>query len=261
MVTPERTPPPAVTLLEYAAARRVDPQELADWASEHPLPDAVGERSGQPTYALVDLDVAWAGTVTIADFAAEYDLDTRQIAMSWPKWHPDLFPRAVGEIKIGHGRAKLYPRPPLEQIQQMIAQGWTVPEYAEHVGVSANTVRKTWWIKHKELRPPMVGTRDGTSVYSERGLDRLRRAAQGLPLEPTGSPEDLLTWEQLLTYFAEAAERGVPGTSREAMEFRLAQGLWPPGEEGADGIARWRRGEAERLQAELTARRGRRPSA
>lgn len=258
MVTPERTPPPAVTLLEYAASRRVDAQELADWAAEHPLPDPVGERAGQPVYALADLDVARGGTTAIPDFAAEYGLDLRQITMSWPKWHPDLFPVAVGEVKRGRVRVKLYPRLPLEVIRQRIAEGLTVAEFAERVGVSADTVRKTWWAKHREYRPPVIGTRGGTNVYSAGGLDRLRRAAQGLPLEPVGAPDDLLTWEQLLTYFSEAAERGASGAGREAMEYRLAQGMWPPGEEGADGVPRWRRGEAEALHAELTARRGQR---
>lgn len=255
MVTPTRTPPQTITLAEYASARDLDLAELTEWADAHPLPSAVGEREGQPTYRLVDLDVARGGTVTIADFAAEHALDERQIKMSWPKWHPEAFPPPVGTLKRGRGVLKLYPRIPLELIWAEIEAGQTQTEFAERIGVSVETVRRTWWRRFPELRPEPIGARARTSVYRVSDMDRIRRACQGLPLEAVGSPEDLLTWDQLVSYFAEAAER-TSGAGREAMERRRAQGVWPPGVVGADGVERWRRGEAEQVQAELTSRGG-----
>ncbi len=256
MVTPMRTPPQETTLAEYAGARGLDLGELTDWASAHPpLPQEVGGRDGDPTYRLVDLDVARGGTVTITDFAAEHDLPERQIKMSWPKWHPEVFPPEVGTLKRGHGVLKLYPRIPLELIRAEIAAGQTQAEFAERVGVSVETVRRTWWRRFPELQPEPIGARSKTSVYRIGDMERVRRACQGLPVEPAGSPEDLLTWDQLVSYFAEAAGRA-PGAGREAMQRRRAQGVWPLGVVGADGVERWRRGEAEQVQAELTARGG-----
>ncbi|MET9712547.1 hypothetical protein [Nocardiopsis alba] len=256
MVTPTRTPPQTITLTEYASARDLDLDELTEWASTHsPLPEVVGQRDGDPTYRLVDLDVARGGTVTIADFAAEHDLDERQIKMSWPKWHPGSFPPQVGTLKRGRGTFKLFPRIPLELIRLEIEAGLTQAEYAERIGVPVETVRRTWWQRYPELRPEPIGARARTSVYRVSDMDRIRRACQGLPLEVSGASEDLLTWGQVLSYLASAAER-TPGAGREAMERRRAQGVWPSGEVGADGVERWRRGEVERVQAELTARGG-----
>lgn len=256
MVTPTRTPTQEITLAEYASARELGLGELTEWASAHPpLPEVVGQRDGDPTYRLVDLDVARGGTVTIADFAAEYDLPERQIKMSWPKWHTDVFPPQVGTLKRGRGVLKLYPRIPLELIRAEIEAGQTQAEFAGSIGVSVETVRRTWWRRFPELQPEPIGARDKTSVYRVREMERLRRACQGLPVEAVGSPEDLLTWDQLVSYFAKAAGRA-PGAGREAMERRRAQGVWPPGVVGADEVERWRRGEAERVQVELTARGG-----
>lgn len=253
MVTPTRTPPQNLTLDEYAALRDLDPEQVTDWTGPPPRP--VGERDGRPLYRLVDVDVARGGTTTIKDFAAEHGLDERQIKTSWPKWHPDTFPPEVGTLKRGHGVLKLYPRIPLEVIRARIEAGVTVAEFAERIGVSAGTVRHTWWKRHPEFTPSPIGARSRVSLYRLEDLERLRRVCQGLPADPTGSAEDWLTWHQLVMYFAEAAER-VPGAGREVMEARRAQGVWPAGVVGADGVERWRRGEAERVQAELTARGG-----
>lgn len=255
MVTPKHTPPQELTLAQYASLRGFDLAELTEWAASHPPPEPVGEREGQPVYRLVDVDVARGGTVTVADFAAEHGLDERQIKMSWPKWHPDAFPPQVGTLKRGRGVLKLYPRIPLDLIRLEIEAGLTQAEFAERIGVPVETVRRTWWRRFPELQPEPIGARAKTSVYRVGEMERLRRACQGLPVEAVGSPEDLLTWDQLVSYFAEAAER-TSGAGREAMERRRAQGVWPPGLVGVDGVERWRRGEAEQVQAELTSRGG-----
>ncbi len=255
MVTPSHTPPQDISLADYARSRKVELDELTTWAGSPAVPSPVGERDGEMVYRLTDLDVARGGTVTISDFAAEHDLPERQIKMNWAKWHPAVFPVQVGTLKRGRGVLKLYPRIPLEMIRAEIEAGQTQAEFAERIGVSVETVRRTWWRRFPELAPDPIGARAKTSVYRVEEMERLRRACQGLPVEAAGSAEDLLSWHQLVSYFAEASER-TSGAGREAMERRRAQGVWPPGVVGADGVERWRRGEAERVQVELTARGG-----
>lgn len=255
MVTPTHTPPQEITLATYAQIRGLDPDDLTSWAASQPGLEQVGEDHGQPLYRLVDVDVAQGGTTTIKDFAAEHDLDERQIKMSWPKWHPQTFPPQVGTLKRGRATLHLYPRIPLEVIRAEIEAGWTQQEFADHLGVPWATVRHTWWRRFPELTPEPIGARARTSLYRLEDLHRLRRACQGLPLEPVGSPQDLLTWGQVLEYLAEAAER-TPGAGRESMERRRAEGVWPAGQVGADGVERWRRVDVEQVQADLTSRGG-----
>lgn len=256
MVTPTNTPPQELTLSSYAELRGQDLGELTSWAATQPTLQQVGEQQGHPLYRLVDLDVARGGTTTIKDFAAEHDLDERQIKMSWPKWHPALFPPQVGTLKRGRTTLNLYPRLPLEMIRAQIEAGWTLEEFAGHHGLAVKTLRHTWWKRFPDLTPEPVGARDRTSLYRLDDLERLYRACQGLPLDPGGAPADLLTWAQVLEYLSEAAER-TPGARRESMERRRAEGMWPVGQVGSDGVERWRRAEVDRVQAELTSRGGR----
>lgn len=256
MVTPTHTPQ-EITLAGYAELRDLGLDELTCWATTQPNLQPAGECQGHSTYRLVDLDVARGGTTTIKDFSAEHGLDERQIKMSWPKWHPHTFPPQVGTLKRGRGTLKLYPRIPLEIIRTEIEAAWTQAEFADHIGIPLETVRRTWWRRHPDLTPEPIGARSRTSLYRFEDLDRLRRACQGLPLESAGAPQDLLNWAQVLEYLSEAAGR-TPGAGRESMERRRAQGMWPAGRVGADGIERWRRADVDRAQVELTSRGGNR---
>ncbi|MEE2040221.1 hypothetical protein Q8791_23680 [Nocardiopsis sp. CT-R113] len=257
-----------LTLIDYARTLQLDPANLLAEFADNPdaLPEPAGTKAGQPTYDPDELDHA-RGITTIAGFAKLRHLDETQVRR-WINRHPALWPEPVGQAAsrtTGPG-AMLYPLDALDLVHaedkarvetpETPAENVTMDEYAKHIGVSPATVKNRWRVKFKEIWPdPAVGEdgkplkRGRAALFPFEGLERVRRAAKGLP-EPVGSPHDRLTREQVKAYL---------GLTEEQQWWREYRGHWPAGEvvSGPGGeVEVWERRRVEELHAGLVERKG-----
>ena len=250
-----------ITLDEHARTLHIDG---ADVDTPETLPEPTGTRDGQPTYDPDALDHAY-GVTTIGGYARLRGLDHMQVRR-WVNRHPGLWPEPVGRVvsrTTGPGAA-LYPLGAVDAVHDAEkaraggggVEGVTMDEYAERIGVSPATVKNRWRVKFKDIWPDPVVGEDGRTakrgravLFPVEGLERVRRAARGLP-EPVGDPGDLLTRGQVMEYL---------GLSEDQQWWREYRGLWPAGVVDEDGVERWVRGEVEELHSGLVARRGGQP--
>lgn len=123
----------------------------------------------------------------------------------------------------------------------------TLKEFVIEKGTTIHMGYK--WAKREDWPRP-VGSRAKARLYARADLDAAYRRMVRLP-EPEGSPDDLLTWPEVVAYL------GKGGTSPETLRWRRWKGRVSESVVGADGVERWPRSVVEADHERVT--RGRKP--